>query len=65
LEYGCSYSVKNSGVEVTFNGMISLLNGIKIYQLVQKLTGGQTDTQITDRMVISLTYIFISGKNVG
>jgi len=42
---GCSYGIKNYGVEVTFNGMTSLLNFIKIYQLVQKLIGGQTDTQ--------------------
>jgi hypothetical protein len=42
---GCSYSIEHYGVEVvTFNGMTSLLNFIKIYQLVQKLMGGrQTD----------------------
>jgi hypothetical protein len=31
------------GIEVTFNGMTSPLNFIKIYQLVQKLLGGETD----------------------
>jgi hypothetical protein len=41
---GCSYCIKNYGIKVTFNGMTSLLNFIKIYQLVQKLMGG-TDTQ--------------------
>jgi hypothetical protein len=45
------------GVEVAFNGMISLLNFIKIYKLVQKLlkdrhADRQTDRQ-TDRRVIS------------
>jgi hypothetical protein len=39
---GCSYGIKNYG-EVTFNGMTSLLNFIKTYQLVQTLVGG-TDT---------------------
>jgi hypothetical protein len=43
---GWIYSIKNYGVEVTFNGMTSLLNLIKLYQLVQKFMGwGQTDTQ--------------------
>jgi hypothetical protein len=41
--------IKKYGVEVTFNGMTSLLNLIKIYQLVQKLLGGgghrRTDRQ--------------------
>jgi hypothetical protein len=37
--------LKIYGVEVTLNDMTSLLNFIKIYQLVQNLIGGQTDTQ--------------------
>jgi hypothetical protein len=41
--------IKRYGFEVTFNGMTSLPNFIKIYQLVQKLLGGgehrQTDRQ--------------------
>jgi hypothetical protein len=41
---GCSYSIKNYGVEVTFNRNVSVLNFIKICQFVQKLLGG-TDTQ--------------------
>jgi ribosomal protein S3AE len=41
--------------------MTSLLNVIKIYQLVQKLIGGQ----IHRRMVISLAYIFPLGRKVG
>jgi hypothetical protein len=48
------YGIKKYGVEVTFNGMTSLLNFIKIYQFVQKLLGDthtQTDGQ-TDRLVI-------------
>jgi hypothetical protein len=32
----------NYGIEVTFNGITSLLNFMKIYQLVQKLLG-ETD----------------------
>jgi hypothetical protein len=33
---GWSYSIKNDGIEVTFNVMIFLLNFVKIYQLDQK-----------------------------
>jgi hypothetical protein len=47
------------GIEVTFNGMISLLNFIKIYQLVKKLLGGGTHRQ-TDRQtgdLISFTFL--------
>jgi hypothetical protein len=50
-------------VEVTFNDMISLLNFIKIYQLVQTLLGGthrQTDRQTGDLM--SLTFLFKESK---
>jgi hypothetical protein len=47
------YRIKNVGVEVIFNGMTSLLNFMKIYQLVQNvLVGGQTDGY-TDKLVIS------------
>jgi hypothetical protein len=46
---GSRYGIKEYGVEVIFNGMTSLLNFIKIYQLVQKLLGGGH----TDRQVIS------------
>jgi hypothetical protein len=56
---GWRYGNKKYGVKVTFNGMISLLNLIKIYQLVQKLLGG-TDIQ-TDRQtgyLTSLTFLF-------
>jgi hypothetical protein len=44
---GWRYGIKKYGFEVTFNGMTSLLNFIKIYQLVQKLLEGdpQTDRQ--------------------
>jgi hypothetical protein len=49
--------IKKYGVEVTFNGMTSMLNLIKIYQLVQKLLGGgHTDRQDGD--LISLTFLF-------
>jgi hypothetical protein len=41
---GCSYSIKNYGVEVSFNSITSLLNLIKIYQLVQKLIEGDRQT---------------------
>jgi hypothetical protein len=52
---GWRYGIKKYGVEVTFNGMTSLLNFIKIYQLVQKLLGG-TDRQTGD--LTSLTFVF-------
>jgi hypothetical protein len=51
---GCSYGIKNYGIKVTFNGMTSLLNFIKIYQLVQKLMGGQTRSKDGD--LISLHF---------
>jgi hypothetical protein len=53
------YEIKKYGVEVTFNGMTSLLNFIKIYQFVQKLLGGthkHTDRQAGD--LKSLTFLF-------
>jgi hypothetical protein len=40
------YRIKMYGVEVTFNDMTSILNFIKIYQLVKKLLGGQSDRHI-------------------
>jgi hypothetical protein len=46
---GWSYGIKKYGVEVTFNGMTFLLNFIKICQLVQKLLGGDAQT---DKLVI-------------
>jgi hypothetical protein len=55
------YGIKNYGVEVTFNGMTSLLNFIKIYQLVQKLLGGTHTDRRTNRLtggLITLTYLF-------
>jgi uncharacterized Zn-finger protein len=45
---GWSYGIKKYGVEVTFNGMTSILNFIRMYHLFQKLLGGthkQTDGQ--------------------
>jgi hypothetical protein len=47
------YGIKKYGIEVIFNGMTSLLNFIKIYQLVQKLLGGTQTGRQTDRLVIS------------
>jgi hypothetical protein len=63
---GCSCGIKNCCAEVTYSGMTSLLNFIKIYQLVEKLMGGDrcTDTH-TDRMVMSLAYILSLGRKVG
>jgi hypothetical protein len=58
---GYSYGIKNYGIEVTINGMTSLLNFINICQLVQKLIEGND----TDRMVILLAYIFPLGRKVG
>jgi hypothetical protein len=37
---GWRYGIRKYGAEVTFNGMTSVLNFIKIYQLVQKVLGG-------------------------
>jgi hypothetical protein len=57
-----SYMIKNFGIEVTFNGITSVLNFIKIFQLVQRLMeggGGQTH-----RMVISFTYISLLERKV-
>jgi hypothetical protein len=48
---GVRNGINKYGVEVTFVGMTSLLNFIKIYQLFQKLLWG-THRQ-TDRLVIS------------
>jgi hypothetical protein len=60
---GLRYGIKKYGVDVTFNGMTSLLNFIKIYQLVQKLLGAthrQTDRQTGD--LISLTFLSKESK---
>jgi hypothetical protein len=58
---GCSYGINNYDVEVSFNGMTPLLNSIKICQLLQKLMGDRH----TDKMVMSLAYIFPLGRKVG
>jgi hypothetical protein len=49
---GCSYSIKNYGGQVTFNGTTTLLNFIENIPIGSEgETGGYTD-----RMVISLTF---------
>jgi hypothetical protein len=69
------YGIKKYGIEVIFSGITSLLNFIKIYQLVQNLLGGtqtdrRTDRQTdrhtdgqtnrqTDRLVIFFTLTFL------
>jgi hypothetical protein len=55
---GWRYGIKKYGVEVTFNGMTSLLNFIQIYQLVQKLLAGDTQTDRQTGALISLTFLF-------
>jgi hypothetical protein len=45
---GWMYGINKYGAEVTFNGMTSRLNFIKIYQLVQKLLGGTHTDRQTD-----------------
>jgi hypothetical protein len=40
------YGIEMYGVEVTFNDMASLLNALKIYQLVQNLLGEDRQTDI-------------------
>jgi hypothetical protein len=57
---GGSYGTKIYGIEVTFNGMTSLLSFIKIYYLMQKLIRGQTRRQGGD--LISL-HFFIRKKS--
>jgi hypothetical protein len=52
------YGIEKYGVEVIFNRMTSLLNFIKIYQLVQKLLGGDTQTDRQTGDIISLTFLF-------
>jgi hypothetical protein len=47
---------KKYGIAVTFNGMISQLNFMKIYQFVQKLLVGGMDRQHGD--LIILTFLF-------
>jgi hypothetical protein len=42
---GQSYGIKNYNSKVPFNGITYLPNFMKIYQLVQKLMGGQTHAQ--------------------
>jgi hypothetical protein len=51
---GWRYGIKKYGVEVIFNGMTSLPNFIKIYQLVQTLLGG---THRQDGDLVSLTFL--------
>jgi hypothetical protein len=53
---GCSYGIKNYGVEVTFNGMTSLLNFIKIYQLVQKFMGSRHTRQDGDLISLHVSF---------
>jgi hypothetical protein len=38
------YGIKNYGIEVTFSGRTCMLNFTKIYRLVEKLLGGDTQT---------------------
>jgi hypothetical protein len=61
---GWSYGIKHYGFEVTFGGINSLLNFIKIHQIFQKLKGRQTDRH-SNRMVISLAHNFSLGRKVG
>jgi hypothetical protein len=56
---GCSYGIKNCGVEVIFNGITFILNFIKIYHLNKKIIGAGTHRH---RVVTSLAYICPLGK---
>jgi hypothetical protein len=55
---GWRYEIKKYGVKVTFNGVTSLLNFIKVYQLVEKLLGVDTQTDRQSGYLISLTFPF-------
>jgi hypothetical protein len=50
---------KNSGMQVTFTGMISLLNFITVYQLDQQLLGAQREEGDLIRL------LFTFGKESG
>jgi hypothetical protein len=55
--------LKKYGFEVTFNGMTSLLNFIKIYLLVQKLLReGGTETDGQTGYLVSFTFLFKESK---
>jgi hypothetical protein len=47
--------VKNYGVEIIFTGLTSLLNFIKIYQMVQKLIG-DIHTDMMDILLASVSF---------
>jgi hypothetical protein len=49
---------KHSDLEVTFSGMTSLLNLMKICQFVKKLLVGDTETDRQIGYLISLPFIF-------
>jgi len=53
-------SIKSYGIEVSFNGITSLLNFIKIYQFVQKLMRGR-QTRRKDYIFVSLYFSFRKG----
>jgi hypothetical protein len=42
---GCSYGIKNYGIEVIFNGTTFLINFTKLNQFFEKLIGAHTDKQ--------------------
>jgi hypothetical protein len=52
--WNCSYGIKSYGVEVIISDMTSILNFIKIYQLVQELMGAQTHRQDGDLISLFL-----------
>jgi hypothetical protein len=53
---GVAMPIKNYGFDLNLIGMASLLNFIKIYQLVHKLMGGGAHRQDSD--LISLRFSF-------
>jgi hypothetical protein len=64
---GCSCSIKNGGVDVTFKGTSFLLNFIKIYELVQKFMGERHTDRQTHRQdgdLISLRFSFSKESRV-
>jgi hypothetical protein len=61
---GCSYEIKNYGIEVTFSGMTSILNFIKICQFISKCIGHiQREGEIRQEVdFISLTFFLYEGQ---
>jgi hypothetical protein len=59
---GWSDGTKNYGAEVVFSGVTSLLNLIRIYEFIQKLSQDTHTDRQTDRMKTSQASVSFLGK---